>query len=296
MAPTKPVKAHPAPSAPAEAPGAWATPVAPWYRQPQAIKAGKALLAAAAAGLVYWAVFVLPYVSTDDARVAATLVRVAPEGAGGRVIKINVTEGDRVKAGQALVELDPDTAQAQLQRARAKALLARKELNRAIQLAAQKGVSARQLDEARAASGEADAEERLAELALQRCTLRSPFDGMVLQKPAEEGNQIETGQTAVTVADLDHAWVAANVEETSTGLLKPGQKVRIGIDEGGSLSGSLLEVRDATLSTFSLVPSENSSGNFVKLVQRVPVKVALDPHPGRDLRVGQSVDIRIRVH
>lgn len=268
----------------------------PWYRQPKARKAGMGILVAAVAGLLYWAVAVYPYVSTDDARVAATLVRVAPEGAGGKVVKLNVTEGDAVRTNDVLVELDPTTAQAQLERAESKATLARKELKRAEELAAQKGVSAKQVDEARAAASTADAEERLAQLALEHCTLRSPFNGMVVQKAAEVGNQIETGQTAVTVADLDNAWVAANVEETDVGKLKAGQPVKIEVDEGGTLSGHLLEVRDATLSTFSLIPSENASGNFVKLVQRVPLKVALDPHPDRVLRVGQSVEIRIRVH
>jgi membrane fusion protein (multidrug efflux system) len=223
------------------------------------------------------------------------LVRVAPEGVGGRVVRLNVTEGDLVRQGEVLVELDPEPARAQLERAHSHAELARKELRRAEELAAQKGVSPRQLDEARANAGGADADERLAELALEHCTLTSPFDGVVLQKATEVGNQLEAGQAAVTVADMDHAWIAANVEETDAGRLKAGQPVGVSVDEGGSLGGSLLEVRDATLSTFSLIPSENSSGNFVKLVQRVPVKVALDPHPGRVLRVGQSVEIKIRV-
>jgi multidrug resistance efflux pump len=268
----------------------------PWYRQANAVRTFQAVLVITVLGIVYWLFWVHPYVYTDDARVDATLARVAPEGAGGRVIAVHVTEGDAVKAGDPLVELDPQTAQAELQRARAKALVARKDLARARELAAERGVSARQLDLATAASESADAEERLAELALDRCTLRSPFNGVVVQKVAYEGNRFDTGQTAVTVADLDHAWVAANVEETDAGSLKPGQEARIWIDEGGSLTGRLLEVRQATLSTFSLIPSENSSGNFVKLVQRIPLKIALDPHPGRVLRVGQSVVVKIRVH
>lgn len=268
---------------------------APWYRQRRAILAGRVTVAVLALGLLYWFLAIHPYVSTDDARVAATLVRVAPQGAGGRIAHILVVEGDTVKAGQVLVQLDPDSAAAQLQRAQAKALLARREFNRAEQMAAQHGVSARQLDEARANTQAADADERLAQLALDRCTLRSPIDGLVVQKAAEEGNQIETGQTAVTVADLEHAWIAANVEETDVGRLKAGQPVTVQVDEGGALKGRLDEVRFATLSTFSLIPAESSSGNFIKLVQRVPVKVLLDPHPGRDLRVGESVEIKVRV-
>jgi membrane fusion protein (multidrug efflux system) len=282
-------KAMPAPKIEAAAPQAW-------YRQPLARRAGLAALALACLGLLYWALWIHPYVSTDDARVAATIARVAPQGQGGQVVAVDVAEGDLVKAGQTLVQLDPDVAGARLQQARARALLARRELNRTEQLAAHKGVSERQLDEARAASGAADADERLAELALRYCTLASPFDGRVVQKPVDVGNQIETGQTAVTVADLDHAWIEANVEETEAGDLEPGQDVKVWVDEGGRLHGKVLQVLGATLSSFALLPSDNSSGNFVKLVQRVPVKIALDPHPGLQLRVGQSVEIKVRVH
>ena len=293
--PTSPGSA-PARHSVAQAPAAAPTQTEAWYRQPLARRAGLAALGLAFLGLLYWALWIHPYVSTDDARVAATIARVAPQGLGGQVLAVNVAEGDAVKAGQALVQLDPDVAQARLQQARARALLARRELNRTEQLAAHKGVSERQLDEARAASGAADADERLAELALRYCTLSSPFDGRVVQKPVDVGNQIETGQTAVTVADLDHAWIEANVEETEAGALEPGQEVKVWVDEGGRLHGKVLEVLGATLSSFALLPSDNSSGNFVKLVQRVPVKIALDPHPGLQLRVGQSVEIKVRVH
>jgi membrane fusion protein (multidrug efflux system) len=266
-----------------------------WHSRPAARRAAQVTAGLFAAGVLYWWFGVHPYVSTDDARVAATLVRVAPEGAGGRVVELDVAEGDTVTAGEVLLRLDPATAQAQLARDSAHATLARRELARAEQMAAQRGVSARALDEARAAAAGADADERLAALALDRCVLRSPFDGVVVQKSTDVGNQLETGQTALTVADLDHAWVAGNVEETEVGLLKPGQPAIVSVDEGGRIHGTVLEVRDATLSTFALLPSDNTSGNFIKLVQRVPVKIALDPHPGRALRVGESVEFKVKV-
>jgi membrane fusion protein (multidrug efflux system) len=266
-----------------------------WHSRPAARLASQVTLGLFAVGLLYWWFGVHPYVSTDDARVSATLVRVAPEGAGGRVVELDAAEGDTVTAGEVLIRLDPATAQAELERATAQAALARRDLARAQQLAAQRGVSARQLDQARAAAAAADAGESLARLALDRCVLRSPFDGVVVQKSTDVGNQLETGQTGVTVADLGHAWVAGNVEETEVGRLKPGQPATVSVDEGGRLKGQVLEVRQATLSTFALLPSDNTSGNFIKLVQRVPVKIALDPHPGQALRVGESVEVRIKV-
>ncbi|MGH7441594.1 MAG: HlyD family secretion protein [bacterium] len=267
----------------------------PWYRQRNAVLGFRAILAATVIGLLYWYVEIHPYVYCDDAVVAATLARVAPQGAGGLVSKVDVAEGDRVVQGQTLVELDPAKAQAELENASAVALLASKELKRGEELAAENGVSPRQLDKVRAEAVEADAQRRLAQIALDHCTLKSPFAGVVVEKATDVGNHIETGQTAVTVADMDHAWVVANVEETDAEDLKPGQPVSISVDEGGSLTGKVLDVDQATLSTFAMIPTESSSGNFIKLVQRIPVKIALDPHSGRILRVGQSVEVHIKV-
>jgi membrane fusion protein (multidrug efflux system) len=135
----------------------------------------------------------------------------------------------------------------------------------------------------------------LAQIALDNTYLKSPTYGIVVQKIAKVGNISETNQTAVTVVDIANAWIAANIEETDVGLVKPGQRVKIAIDEGGTLSGKVIEVRKAAASQFALIPSDNAAGNFIKLVQRIPVRIALDPHPGRVLRVGQSVVIKIRV-
>lgn len=282
-------------SAENEAPQVPPRPQRPWYRQRNAVLSFQAVLAAAVVGLLYWFFFVFPYVTCDDARVDANLARVAPEGAGGLVLKVDVTEGDVVRQGQTLVELDPSKAQAELERASARALLAAKEFKRGEELVAEQGISDRQLDMDRAGAAEADAEWRLAQLALDQCTLKSPFNGVVVEKATDMGDHIETGQTAVTVADMDHAWVAANIEETDVGPLKPGQTASISVDSGASLAGTVLEIDQATLSTFALIPTESSSGNFIKLVQRIPIKIALDPHSGEILRVGESVEVHVKV-
>jgi len=286
MTPTKPEHSHtPAPS------------TDPWYKQPLAIKAGWVGLAVCVLLLAYYMVFHYPYVTTDDARVAATLIRVAPEPpAGGRILSITAAEGDTVSAGSVIIELDHRTAEAQLQRAAAQAALAQSSLARVERLAKGHGVPERDLDVARAAADSAAADLKLAQLALDRTTLKSPVDAVVVQKTAEIGNLLEPGQVAMVLADVEHAWISANVEETEAGLLKPGQKVLVDVDEGGSLSGRLLEVTAATAATFALIPSENPSGNYTKLVQRIPVKIVLDPHPGLRLRAGQSVLVRIKVH
>jgi membrane fusion protein, multidrug efflux system len=266
-----------------------------WWKTPQARKVGWSSLAVAILGLGYWIFFVHPYISTDDARVAATLVRVASEGVGGRVTKLAVTEGDRVKKGDVLLELDHREAEATLQKAKAKAEWAQKELKRVRELVHQHGLAMRELDQAQANADTSDAEMKLAQVAFDNTTIRSSVNGVVVQKATEEGNIVEPGQTLVTVTDIDAAWISSNIEETSIGDVKVGQLVKISVDEGGRLTGKVSEVRQATAAQFALIQSENPSGNFTKLVQRIPIKITLDSHPDQVLRSGQSVEIAIRV-
>jgi membrane fusion protein, multidrug efflux system len=266
-----------------------------WWKTRRSKVVGLILGVIALIGFFIWWFNFHPYVSTDDARVDADIIRVANQGASQRIDKVYVEEGDWVARGKSLVELDHRTAEAQLERARARARLTSMDLRRAEVLAIQSGMSQQQLDRIRADSQMAEADMRLAQIALDNTYLKSPVDGIVVQKLAKVGNISETNQAAVTVIDIDHAWIAANIEETDVGLVKPGQKVKISVDEGGRLTGKVLEIRKAAASQFALIPSDNAAGNFIKLVQRLPIRIALDPHPGRILRVGQSVEIKIRV-
>ncbi|HUO57934.1 MAG TPA: HlyD family secretion protein [bacterium] len=268
----------------------------PWWRSTLAKNTGFAFLAAVALGVAAWFFAFRPYISTDDARVGENLVRVAPDGVGGMVLKVNVAEGDRVQQGQVLVELDHANYQSQLLKAQARATLAQTDFNRAERLFKQGAISGRDYQAAQANSQEAQADLQLAQNALDHTYLKSPVDGIVVEKTGIEGNLLEPGQTALTVADVDHAWVTANIQETSVGKVRPGQPVRIHLDEGGDLTGKVLEITTATASQFALLPAENASGNFIKLVQRIPIKVALDPHPDRVLKAGQSVEIKIKVN
>lgn len=268
----------------------------PWWKESRAVKAGAWTLFAAVLGCIAWLIFFYPYVSTNDARVAAVLVRLAPQGDGGRIISIAVDAGSPVRKGQVLLELDHSQAQAQLDQAQAKAALALQDWGRAKRLEAQNAVPKSDLDRAQAANQEAQAQLALAQIALDDTYLKSPLDGLVVEKTAEVGDMLERGQSALTLADTGHAWIAANVEETHVGEVKIGQPVRISVDEGGDLTGKVSEITDAAESQFSLIPMENPSGNFIKLVQRIPIKITLDDHPNRPLKVGESVEVHIQVH
>lgn len=246
-------------------------------------------------GFLVWYILFHPYVSTDDARVAATLVRVASQGAVGRIEKVNVSEGDRVKVGDVLIELDHRAAQAQFDKNKARLDLTTADLKRAEQLAAQNGLPPRELDRVKSEVSVARAEFALATIALDNTFLKTPIAGLVVQKNADVGNLLEPGQGALTIADTDHAWIAANVEETSIKDVKVGQPVTISIDEGGSMVGRVLEVRGAAAAQFALIPSDNAAGNFTKLVQRIPIKIAIDHAGEQGLKVGESVEVKIRV-
>jgi multidrug resistance efflux pump len=266
-----------------------------WWKTKHAKITGIIMAAISFILFLIWFFAFHPYVSTDDARVDADIIRVANQGAVQRIEKITVEEGSRVHKGDLLLELDHRTAQAQFDRAKARAYLASMDLKRADALAAQSGMSRQQLDRVRADAQTADADLRLAGIALDNTYIKSPVNGVVVQKIAKQGNILEMNQTAVTIVDIDKAWIAANIEETEIALVKQGHNVKISVDEGGSLTGKVIEIRKAAASQFALIPSDNASGNFIKLVQRIPVRISIDPHPGRDLRVGQSVVIKIRV-
>ena len=266
-----------------------------WWPHPRAKKVFSIGAFISILGIVTWFFMFRAFVSTDDARVAVTLVRLAPEGASAKVIHIGVTEGDRVKVGQVLLEMDHSVAEANLMKAKAKAFQTEHELQRIEQRASQNDIPLRDLDSIRAAAQTNQADLKLAQIAYDQTFLKSPVEGVIVQRVAEIGNILEPNQTALTIADIDHAWISANIEETAIAPAKVGQPVTVHIDEGGTLTGKVSEIRAATASQFALIQSENPSGNFTKLVQRIPIKVTLDSHPLLSLRSGQSVEIKIRV-
>jgi membrane fusion protein, multidrug efflux system len=122
----------------------------------------------------------------------------------------------------------------------------------------------------------------------------APSDGYVTKKSLEIGNQIQAGQPLMAVVPLEDVWVVANYKETQIAKVKPGQKVKIGVDtySGKVFEGKVQSIMAGTGSVFSLFPPENATGNYVKVVQRVPVKIILDKgaDPNHLLRVGMSVE------
>jgi membrane fusion protein (multidrug efflux system) len=154
------------------------------------------------------------------------------------------------------------------------------------------------LTEARAASADAgvmqaQAAVDQARLNLERTTVRATASGVVSKRSVEPGQVVQAGQPLLSLTTLDDVWVTANFKETQLDSIHPGQPADVEVDayDGRRLSGRVESIAAATGATFSLLPPDNASGNFVKVVQRIPVKIVLD-HPSDAatvLRPGMSV-------
>ncbi|MGQ9531473.1 MAG: HlyD family secretion protein [Desulfotomaculales bacterium] len=127
--------------------------------------------------------------------------------------------------------------------------------------------------------------------------IKSPITGTVLKRLANPGEMVAPGQAVVMVADLRQVYITANVEETDLGKVRPGQFVDFTVDSfpGVRFTGRVQQIGEATAATFSLLPTRTTSGTFTKVVQRVPVKIAIDDYQGRRLLPGLSAVVRIHV-
>jgi membrane fusion protein (multidrug efflux system) len=215
-----------------------------------------------------------------DATVAsADAQRAALEGA-----KSQVTEA----------ETGVHVAESRLVQAQAGVMPARAQMR-----SAQTGPDQVQAIRARAAAADAHAQQARAvlaqaELNLQHATVKAPVKGLVSRKTVETGQNVQAGQPLLAIIPLDEVWVTANFKETQLKNMRPGQKATLTVDAfgGREFNAHVDSIAAATGARFSLLPPENATGNFVKVVQRVPVKIVLDPgqDPEHLLRPGLSVE------
>ena len=131
------------------------------------------------------------------------------------------------------------------------------------------------------------------ELKMSYTKIHAPADGYVTKRAVETGEQIQAGQALMAVVPLADVWVVANYKETQLERVEPGQKVRISVDTypEKTFEGTVESIMAGTGSVFSLFPPENATGNYVKVVQRIPIKIVLKQgtDPEHLLRVGMSV-------
>ena len=147
-------------------------------------------------------------------------------------------------------------------------------------------------ESAQAAVKTAQAAVEQARLNLEYTKIAAPVDGIVGQKSVEVGENVQPGQALMAVVPINDIYVTANFKETQLKNMRPGQAATIHVDAyGRDYRAHVLNIAGATGERFSLLPPENASGNYVKVIQRVPVKIVFDPGQNTQiLRPGMSVE------
>jgi membrane fusion protein, multidrug efflux system len=208
-----------------------------------------------------------------------------------------VAESD-LKASQeklANAQKQAEGSQAALAASQARVEQARASVAQAKANIKQVDISSAQAGTASAAVLQARANLETAELELSYTTVVAPIDGVVTKKNVQLGQIIQPGQSVLTIVPLQNVWVTANFKETDLAGVRPGQRAEVHVDMyGRSFGGHLDSIAGATGTKLSLLPPENATGNYVKIVQRIPVKIILDQVPdGFVFRPGMNVDATI---
>ncbi|WP_337995461.1 HlyD family secretion protein [Oleispirillum naphthae] len=239
---------------------------------------------------------------------------------------VAVVDGNIAVAGSSIAEAEAALASAQAERTRASADLARYKTLEAAKYASQQKMQTAQADAGKAAAEvrqgsaalataksrlallsaqrrQAEAEEETARAALAAARirladteLRAPVDGVVGNKGVQLGQYVQPGQQTMSVVPVAGVFVVANFKETQLSRMRQGQPVTITVDayRGRTLHGALDSVSPGSGAVFSLLPPENATGNFTKIVQRIPVKILLDDAARQTLLLpGMSVEAKV---
>jgi membrane fusion protein, multidrug efflux system len=244
-------------------------------------------------------------VSTEDAYTQGRIHSIAPK-ISGTVKSVLVEDNQSVKQGDLLLEIDPsdyllkmNEAQASYKMRRATLEQAKRDKDRAEVLYKQEVFPKERYENtltsynlAKAQLEITQAQLQIARRNLEYTKIYAPSDGYVTKKSVELGDQVQPGQPLMAVIALNDIWVIANYKETQLKNVMPGQKVEIKVDTypGKQFSGRVDSIMAGTGAAFSLFPPENALGNYVKVVQRIPVKIIFDKDTdsGHILRIGMS--------
>jgi len=203
--------------------------------------------------------------------------------------KASAASVDAARAGAA-------AAQQQVTQAQSKLAQAQANLRAAQTVPQQMAVTRSKAQSAEAQAERYKAELEQAQLNLQYTTVFAPVSGAVTQRSVEVGQNVSVGQELMKIVNLDDIWVTANFKETQLQHMKVGQPVTISVDATGrEYKGHVQSIAGASGSITSLLPPENATGNYVKVVQRIPVKIIFDAGETREhvLRPGMSVEPKV---
>lgn len=243
--------------------------------------------------------------STDDATLEAHAAPISAR-VGGYLVKLNVSDNQQVKKDEVVAEIDPSDYQLKVNAARANVDAAQAAATNAAVNAERQlsmtttATSKKNVDDAVAAEGTAKAQLEfakaqlaIAEKDLKDTKILAPEDGTVTMRTAEQGAYVAPGQPLFVLVGKKR-WVVANFKEVQLTHMRPGQKVKIEVDAypDVKLEGHVESIQMGTGARFSAFPPENATGNFVKIVQRVPVKIIIDTPLPADMEFGPGLSVR----
>ena len=246
-----------------------------------------------------YGVFRFFHETTDNAYITGHIHYVASR-VTGVVQKVAVEYNTRVKKGDLLLQIDPEPFEAQLAEAVARHERAQGDYERAQGLATTRVVSVQDLVHAKDDANAAAAQLRMAQLNHRYTSIISPVDGVIGGRNVEAGNTVMPSINLLAIVE-GNPWVEANFKETQVAHIHPGQKVTLTVDAipGKTFEGKVVSIAPASGREFALLPADNASGNFTKIVQRLPVRIEFDSASikGSEERIipGLSVVASVRV-
>lgn len=273
---------------------------------------GAALLALVVTG--YFTYEHLTWVTTDNAQLQAHTIMLSSK-VSGFVNEVNVVEGQTVKKGEVLIVIDSrdyenalQVAEGELASAKAALDEAQRNFSRLSALFKSNAVSQQQYDNANKTHEDAKARFQTAtahvsqrQLDLDNTKIVAPTDGFIAKKGVEIGQLASHGIPLLGFVENGERWITANFKETQISDIEIGREVEVEVDAipGKTYRGKVESLSSATGATFTLLPPDNATGNFTKVVQRIPVKIMLENLMATDitkLRAGLSVFVKVRRH
>ena len=226
--------------------------------------------------------------SGDYAQVAGARASIGLAAAGLEQAHMDLKRGEALYAKEVIPREQLDRLRTAVRIAQMRLMEAQEAENRAKAMIGVSGTGSR---DARVAQKQGELET--AKLNLSYTRIVAPNDGYVTRRGVEAGNYVQPGQALMAVVSLKDAWITANYKESQLTEVRPGQKVEFSVDSypGRRFTGRVESIMAGTGAAFSMLPPENATGNYVKVIQRVPVKIAIDKgsDPERLLRIGMSV-------
>jgi membrane fusion protein (multidrug efflux system) len=225
----------------------------------------------------------LTHESTDDAYTTG-YVHLISSRVTSNVLELDIVDNQFVHQGQVLLRLDPRDFQVQVDKAQADYDKAKSDFDRVDALKNDVAISKQDYDQTKSTFEVAAASLEDAKNQLSYCTILAPTDGYIGNRTVNVGNRVTVGGALMAV--VQDIWVTANYKETQLGKMKKNQQVQITVDAipGKKFAGHIDSFSPGTGATFALLPPDNATGNFTKIVQRVPVKIFFEPDSIKDFR------------